>query len=134
MFTIAACVHLTGITFYGIFASGDLQPWAEPTLEEQKAWDPVAAGTVKETSFVSLSLRRFFTVEFTKIFNRFAERPECDEHADKPHKASLIRRHRTRSWQPIQPSCIGKLVDSKSWQSLRLPKHHSRRACSTLCN
>jgi len=43
-----------GITFYGIFASGDLQPWAEPTLEEQKAWDPMAAGTMKETSFVSL--------------------------------------------------------------------------------
>lgn len=56
VFTIAACVHLTGITFYGIFASGDLQPWAEPTLEEQKAWDPVATSTVKETSFVSLKV------------------------------------------------------------------------------
>lgn len=55
VFTIAACVHLCGITFYGIFASGDLQPWAEPTLEEQKAWDPVATGTVKETSFVRFS-------------------------------------------------------------------------------
>lgn len=55
VFTIAACVHLTGITFYGIFASGDLQPWAEPTIEEQKAWDPVSAGAIKETSFVSAS-------------------------------------------------------------------------------
>lgn len=30
-----------------------MQPWAEPTLEEQKAWDPISAGAVKETSFVS---------------------------------------------------------------------------------
>jgi hypothetical protein len=66
VFTIAACVHLTGITFYGIFASGELQSWAEPTIEEQKAWDPVSAGAIKETSFVSshinlekLSLTRF---------------------------------------------------------------------------
>lgn len=44
---------MCGITFYGIFASGDMQPWAEPTLEEQKAWDPVASGAIKETSFVS---------------------------------------------------------------------------------
>lgn len=29
--TIAALVHLFGITFYAIFASGELQPWAEPT-------------------------------------------------------------------------------------------------------
>lgn len=48
---IAASVHLVGITFYGIFASGELQPWAEPTLEEQKAWDPVATGYEKETTF-----------------------------------------------------------------------------------
>ncbi|CRL01215.1 CLUMA_CG014417, isoform A [Clunio marinus] len=51
VFTIAACVHLTGITFYGVFASGELQPWAEPTMEEQKAWDPTAPGAIKETSF-----------------------------------------------------------------------------------
>lgn len=48
---IAATVHLVGITFYGIFASGELQPWAEPTLEEQKAWDPMASGYEKETTF-----------------------------------------------------------------------------------
>lgn len=49
---MAAIVHLCGITFYGIFASGELQPWAEPTVEEQKAWDPTHA-TTTETSFVS---------------------------------------------------------------------------------
>ncbi|XP_053694884.1 vesicular glutamate transporter 1 [Sabethes cyaneus] len=51
VFTIAATVHLVGITFYGIFASGELQSWAEPTLEEQKAWDPMASGFEKETAF-----------------------------------------------------------------------------------
>ena len=43
-----------GITFYGMFASGDLQDWAEPTLEEQKAWDPVNSGIMKETTFVRI--------------------------------------------------------------------------------
>lgn len=47
-------MHLAGITFYGIFASGDLQQWAEPTMEEQKAWDPLSAGAMKETSFVRI--------------------------------------------------------------------------------
>lgn len=51
VFMIAATVHLVGITFYGIFASGELQPWAEPTIEEQKAWDPMASGYEKETTF-----------------------------------------------------------------------------------
>lgn len=54
VFTIAACVHLFGISFYGYFASGELQPWAEPVQEEQQAWDPMSnAGPVQETSFVS---------------------------------------------------------------------------------
>ncbi|EDV31741.1 uncharacterized protein Dana_GF15508, isoform B [Drosophila ananassae] len=65
VFTLAACVHLIGCTFYGIFASGELQPWAEPPPEEQQVWappagaitntDPSQAGMVgnymKETSF-----------------------------------------------------------------------------------
>ena len=43
-------VHLCGITFYGIFASGELQSWAEPTIEEQRAWNPMEAGVEKETA------------------------------------------------------------------------------------
>lgn len=60
-------MHLIGCTFYGIFASGELQPWAEPPPEEQQVWappagaitndDPSQAGMMgaymKETSFVS---------------------------------------------------------------------------------
>ncbi|XP_013112212.1 vesicular glutamate transporter 1 [Stomoxys calcitrans] len=64
VFTLAACVHLVGCTFYAIFASGELQPWAEPPPEEeQKVWAPPmgaitedpsqggAGGYMKETSF-----------------------------------------------------------------------------------
>ncbi|XP_076767247.1 vesicular glutamate transporter [Xylocopa sonorina] len=35
VFIIAACVHFFGVVFYGIFCSGELQPWADP-MEEQK--------------------------------------------------------------------------------------------------
>lgn len=38
VFIMAATVHFIGVTFYAIFASGDLQPWAEPTDEQVKAW------------------------------------------------------------------------------------------------
>ena len=31
---IAACVHFAGVIFYGIFASGDKQSWAEPVRHE----------------------------------------------------------------------------------------------------
>lgn len=31
LFTIAGSIHLAGVLFYGIFASGERQPWAEPT-------------------------------------------------------------------------------------------------------
>ncbi|XP_018790158.1 PREDICTED: vesicular glutamate transporter 1 [Bactrocera latifrons] len=60
VFTLAACVHLIGCTFYGIFASGELQPWAEPPHEEKQVWappmgaiaeDPSQGGYTKETSF-----------------------------------------------------------------------------------
>lgn len=36
VFKIAATVHLIGCTFYAIFASGELQPWAEQPDEERK--------------------------------------------------------------------------------------------------
>lgn len=30
VFIMAALIHFSGVAFYAIFASGDLQPWAEP--------------------------------------------------------------------------------------------------------
>lgn len=41
VFLLAAIVHFVGVTFYGIFASGELQSWAEPPSEEQKNWNPL---------------------------------------------------------------------------------------------
>lgn len=51
--TIAALVHLFGITFYAIFASGELQPWAEPTAvaEGRPVITPSKIGYTEETSF-----------------------------------------------------------------------------------
>jgi len=39
-FIMAACVHFFGVTFYAIFASGELQSWAEPTADEVASWGP----------------------------------------------------------------------------------------------
>lgn len=38
VFIIASVVHFLGIIFYGIFASGELQPWGEPPKED--TWKP----------------------------------------------------------------------------------------------
>ncbi|KAK6636256.1 hypothetical protein RUM43_009915 [Polyplax serrata] len=44
VFILAASVHFVGVTFYAIFASGELQPWAEPSPEQLKAWEDAASG------------------------------------------------------------------------------------------
>lgn len=41
MFLLAATVHFIGVTFYAVYASGELQPWAEPPDADQKPWDPM---------------------------------------------------------------------------------------------
>ena len=42
VFIMAATVHLIGVTFYAVFASGELQPWAEPPVEDKKkVWNPL---------------------------------------------------------------------------------------------
>ncbi|XP_055336533.1 vesicular glutamate transporter 1-like [Paramacrobiotus metropolitanus] len=38
VFLIAAVIHICGVIFYGIFASGEKQPWADPPAEETNAW------------------------------------------------------------------------------------------------
>ncbi|XP_037040473.1 vesicular glutamate transporter 3-like [Bradysia coprophila] len=50
-FLITACVHLFGIVFYGIFASGELQHWAEPPVEEKQDWSPTKAEITEETAY-----------------------------------------------------------------------------------
>lgn len=57
MFLIASCVHFVGIIFYGVFASGEKQPWADPVKEEewkpedtmkQNGTGPTTYGTIKD--------------------------------------------------------------------------------------
>lgn len=35
VFLLASLIHFTGVTFYAIYASGELQDWAEPKPEEE---------------------------------------------------------------------------------------------------
>ncbi|RZC34300.1 vesicular glutamate transporter 1 [Asbolus verrucosus] len=39
VFIVSAIIHYVGIVFYAIFASGELQEWADPTAEEEKQWN-----------------------------------------------------------------------------------------------
>ncbi|KAL5007698.1 hypothetical protein ScPMuIL_016504 [Solemya velum] len=57
VFLIASCVHFVGIIFYGIFASGEKQVWADPVKEEewkpedamkQNGTGPMTYGTIKD--------------------------------------------------------------------------------------
>lgn len=43
VFLTAAIIHFCGVLFYGIFASGEKQPWAEPPLHSEPQWS-VQAG------------------------------------------------------------------------------------------
>ncbi|CAG9785687.1 unnamed protein product [Diatraea saccharalis] len=51
VFLMGATVHFIGITIYGIFASGELQPWAEPTSE----FDTAVKSLEHETTFTERS-------------------------------------------------------------------------------
>lgn len=50
VFLMGATVHFIGITIYGIFASGELQPWAEPT----PPYEAPLKSLDQETTFVSI--------------------------------------------------------------------------------
>ncbi|XP_022237814.1 vesicular glutamate transporter 1-like [Limulus polyphemus] len=42
VFLIASLIHFAGVTFYAIFASGELQSWAEPPVKDEGAsWNPL---------------------------------------------------------------------------------------------
>jgi len=42
VFLIASLIHFGGVIFYGMFASGEKQPWAEPTPtnDNTSTWTP----------------------------------------------------------------------------------------------
>lgn len=39
VFLISSAIYLFGALFYGIFASGELQPWAKTKTKETKGYD-----------------------------------------------------------------------------------------------
>ncbi|EPB69574.1 transporter, major facilitator family protein [Ancylostoma ceylanicum] len=41
VFLLASLIHFTGVTFYAVYASGELQDWAEPK-DEEEAWNVTA--------------------------------------------------------------------------------------------
>nr|WAS27827.1 putative vesicular glutamate transporter-like protein [Apostichopus parvimensis] len=42
VFLTAAIIHFCGVLFYGIFASGEKQPWAEPPVNSEPQWSTQA--------------------------------------------------------------------------------------------
>ena len=57
---MAACVHIFGVIFYGFFASGEKQVWAEPhedmikLCEQYDDFDGEVADTNKNTNYGTL--------------------------------------------------------------------------------
>ena len=49
MFVIASCIHFSGVIFYGFFASGERQPWADPPVEERAILDDMEYDDGDET-------------------------------------------------------------------------------------
>lgn len=47
---MAAMIHFGGVAFYALFASGELQPWAEPTAEQYEAMGEKAEPVQMETT------------------------------------------------------------------------------------
>jgi len=42
VYLIASVIHFLGVTFYAIFASGEMQPWAEPSDDDDDQEDTAA--------------------------------------------------------------------------------------------
>lgn len=90
---IAACIHFAGVIFYGIFASGDKQSWAEPgkleleangiivpkgygTLtEDDMNQTPVANGTMPNNNVVYPSMKTKFVQPSSPDDSRDSDSP-----------------------------------------------------------
>lgn len=84
VFIIACCVHIFGIIFYGIFASGEVQYWADPTVDEKQVSSPSKTGTTEETGFVRLYCMYGYQRSFQFIFLNFIKNePQANTEIDK---------------------------------------------------
>jgi len=50
VFIMASCIHFSGVAFYAMFASGELQPWAEPPPEYCEDAPPQKQEAIMETT------------------------------------------------------------------------------------
>lgn len=65
---MAAVVHFIGVTFYAVFASGELQPWAEPSTEEKKkVWNPLEDSLQGEPPKPSVRVKQDQVLEHFKL-------------------------------------------------------------------
>lgn len=64
---MGAMVHFIGITIYGVFASGELQPWAETDIDDLNM---DRKSSEIETTFVSCLFMKvtFFIIDFLVNF------------------------------------------------------------------
>ena len=63
VFVTASVIHFIGVTFYALFASGDLQPWAEPKEEEDELQKPPAPVAVAWNPFDPNAQKAGFNAE-----------------------------------------------------------------------
>ncbi|CAG0919043.1 unnamed protein product, partial [Notodromas monacha] len=88
VFIIASCVHFFGVTFYAIFASGELQPWAEPPVPSSVVTKRLSI--IRQQSLVSIdSLLEFLMMHFDrKRFVRAQSEGGILRSDSKEHQAS----------------------------------------------
>ncbi|XP_061163022.1 vesicular glutamate transporter 2.2-like [Saccostrea echinata] len=78
LFTIAASIHLAGVVFYGIFASGERQPWSE-TAETRPLLAPaVSSETIEDLGQPATTQNKFSASMFAFKGKRYLI-PELDE-------------------------------------------------------
>lgn len=59
-------MHYIGVVFYGLFASGELQPWSESKSLDDKPWNPYDAAFQGEIN-KSASVRDLKSLAFIRF-------------------------------------------------------------------
>ncbi|CAF1568871.1 unnamed protein product, partial [Adineta steineri] len=68
VFLIASLIHFGGVIFYGMFASGEKQPWAEPTQTSTTNDDASTSTTNATNKRMKIKLeKRYYFLEKFKI-------------------------------------------------------------------
>jgi len=68
VFVLAATIHYIGVIFYAVFASGELQSWAEPKVEEDQQMDEVSFVSVTDADERRSRIRKYF---LSRVFQQF---------------------------------------------------------------